>query len=95
MLSLLLLRSRPTDYHLILASPKLDGTIVSAIVTDLDGKVIYEYNSGLQNYCTKWDSEATKTTVANPQHRINSAVLRTFALNRANEKQRSIAMVCK
>lgn len=39
--------SGPGEYDRILASPKLDGAIVSAIVTDLDGKPIYEHNSGV------------------------------------------------
>jgi len=42
-----LLTSGPTEYDRILANPKLDGAIVSAIVTDLDGKTIYEHNSAL------------------------------------------------
>ncbi len=39
--------SGPADYDRILANPKLEGAIVSAIVTDLDGKTLYEHNSNL------------------------------------------------
>jgi D-alanyl-D-alanine carboxypeptidase/D-alanyl-D-alanine-endopeptidase (penicillin-binding protein 4) len=37
----------PSDFDRILANPKLDGAIVSAIVTDLDGRTLYEHNSAL------------------------------------------------
>lgn len=47
MLAFLLLGSSPADLDQILSNPKLDGAIVSATVTDLDGKVIYEHNSSL------------------------------------------------
>jgi D-alanyl-D-alanine carboxypeptidase/D-alanyl-D-alanine-endopeptidase (penicillin-binding protein 4) len=45
MLALLLLGNGPADLDRILSTPKLDGAIVSAIVTDIDGRVIYEHNS--------------------------------------------------
>ena len=47
MLALLLLGSGPSDLDQILSNPKLDGAVVSAIVTDLAGKVVYEHNSAL------------------------------------------------
>jgi len=37
----------PADFDRILANSKLEGAIVSAIVTDLDGKTIFEHNSAL------------------------------------------------
>lgn len=47
MLPLLILAPGPADYDRILANPRLDGAIVAAIVTDMDGKPLYEHNSAV------------------------------------------------
>ncbi len=44
---LFLLPAGPADYDRILANPNLDGAIVAAVVTDLDGKTIYEHNGAV------------------------------------------------
>ncbi len=35
----------PVDLDRILANSRLDGAVVSAVVTDMDGRILYEHNS--------------------------------------------------
>ncbi|MGV3617004.1 MAG: D-alanyl-D-alanine carboxypeptidase/D-alanyl-D-alanine-endopeptidase [Fimbriimonas sp.] len=44
----LLVALPPSPLDLILNDPKLDGALVAATVTDLDGKVLYERNAGMR-----------------------------------------------